>query len=407
VGIILSLNQMLVDMIFKRFENGQKPKYVTIFGAGQNGLLLNKYLKNSDVTVNFFCDNNSKKHGTAINGVLCISFEELRLYKDDVVIFVSPYKSDEIVAELEKCGFPHIIASDFLKLLRFVPQTNNDNVYNLFPYIGHFYSLYPDIDEIIEKSETVFDPKREVKDIDFHEENQISILNQMIELYSSIPEWVDISIELGTTSLRHRYENPNLSAADAIGLHCMLRILKPKKMIEVGSGYTSAVTLDTNEFYLDNQIQLTFIEPYPNILKSILKETDKINLIEKGLQDVPLEVFEQLESGDVLFIDSTHVSKIDSDVNYLFFEILPRLKKGVYIHIHDIFYPFEYPKQWIIDGMIWNELYLLRAFLQNNASYSIVYFQNMMEQKYMNIFLGKWPLNVPIHGGSIWLEKGN
>ncbi len=135
----------------------------------------------------------------------------------------------------------------------------------------------------------------------------------------------------------------------------MLRILSPKKFIEVGSGFTSAVTLDTNEFYLDNKIELTFIKPNANLLKSILKKTDNINLIEKGLQDVPLDVFEQLESGDVLFIDSTHVSKIGSDVNYLFFEILPRLKKGVYIHLHDIFYPFEYPKQWILDGM--NSIY--------------------------------------------------
>ncbi|MNO27495.1 hypothetical protein D3C76_173710 [compost metagenome] len=166
-------------------------------------------------------------------------------------------------------------------------------------------------------------------------------------------------------------------------------------MIEVGSGFTSVVTLDTNEFYLNSSIELNFIEPNPKILKV----TDKINLIESKLQEVPIEYFEKLESGDVLFIDSTHVSKIDSDVNYLFFEISPHLKKAVYFHIHDIFYPFEYPKQWIMDGMIWNEQYLFESIFTNNSDYSIVFFQNMMEQKYLSVFAEKWPLNLPITGG--------
>lgn len=112
-----------------------------------------------------------------------------------------------------------------------------------------------------------------------------------------------------------------------------------------------------------------------------------------------------MEEGDVLFIDSIHVSKVGSDVNYLFFEISPRLKKGVYIHLHDIFYPFEYPKEWIFSGKVWNELYLLRAFLQNNYNYKILFFQNIMEKRHKDKFMEKWPLNAPIHGGSIWLQK--
>lgn len=205
--------------------------------------------------------------------------------------------------------------------------------------------------------------------------------------------------------LRYRYNNPGLSPGDAIGLHCMLRILSPKRVLEVGSGYTSAVMLDTNEFYLNNQVKLKFIEPYPSLLKSLLKPSDEIELLPMRLQDVSLNTFEELEEGDILFIDSTHVSKIGSDVNYLFFDILPRLKRGVYIHLHDIFYPFEYPKEWIFSGRIWNELYLLRAFLQNNNDYKILFFQNMMEKKHMDKFLEKWPLDIPVYGGSIWLKK--
>ncbi|MFS0555847.1 class I SAM-dependent methyltransferase [Brevibacillus sp. 179-C9.3 HS] len=401
----MKISRVLVEMILKQYHLGTREQYIVIFGAGQNGVLLNKYLQNNGVAVKYFCDTNPEKQGITIDGVLCISFEELCKYKDEVIVFVSPNNATDIYKILKDNGFSQVVSSDEMKLIRFVPDSETESYFQKMPYIGHFYSLYPKIDDILKNEERIFNSQKEVLDIDFNEGNQLALLNKMIELYSSIPKWTDMSIELGSTPLRYRYGNQSLSAGDAIGLHCMLRILKPKRMIEVGSGFTSAVTLDTNEYYLDNQIKLTFIEPYPKLLKSILKETDKIHLIESGLQEVPLEVFDQLESGDILFIDSTHVSKIDSDVNFLFFEIMPRLKEGVYIHLHDIFYPFEYPKQWIHDGVIWNELYLLRAFLQNNSNYSIVFFQNMIEQKYKNAYMEKWPLDVPNHGGSIWLKK--
>ena len=141
------------------------------------------------------------------------------------------------------------------------------------------------------------------------------------------------------------------------------------------------------------------------MLKSLLKPTDNIKILDRGLQDIELSYFDILNEGDILFIDSTHVSKVNSDVNYLFFEILPRLKKGVYIHLHDIFYPFEYPKEWIYKGMIWNELYLLRAFLQNNNDYEIIFFQNMMMKTHEKLYREEWPFNHSLHGGSFWMRK--
>ncbi|WP_379138005.1 class I SAM-dependent methyltransferase [Paenibacillus sp. sgz500958] len=401
----MKLDQMLVNWALNQFEDGQTPKPVVIFGAGRNGLWLKSFLQQTNINIAFFCDNSPEKQGTEIDGIPCVAVEELSRYKNEVIIFVSPIKSEAIMEQLRDYGFTCVISHDFLKLAKYIPYSDNENDFLNFPPIGHYYSLYPDIEEIKKKSEEIFQSNKELLDIDFNEEEQLSMLNQMIDLYPSIPKWPDSSVKLGSTPLRYRFGNPSLSAGDAVGLHCMLRILKPKKMIEVGSGYTSAVTLDTNEFYMKDSIELTFIEPYPNVLESILKETDRINLMKKGLQDVPLQHFEELDDGDILFIDSTHVSKINSDVNYLFFEILPRLKKGVYIHLHDIFYPFEYPRQWIMDGMIWNELYLLRAFLQNNKKYSIQFFQNMMEQKYQEIFKSQWPMREHYHGGSFWMRK--
>jgi hypothetical protein len=115
--------------------------------------------------------------------------------------------------------------------------------------------------------------------------------------------------------------------------------------------------------------------------------------------------FDVLMESDVLFVDSSHVVKVGSDVLDLFFRILPRLKSGVYIHFHDIFHPFEYPKEWIINGKAWNEAYLLRAFLQYNDSFEIVFFNTFLEFFHPGRFHRDMPLCMKNPGGSIWLRK--
>lgn len=175
-------------------------------------------------------------------------------------------------------------------------------------------------------------------------------------------------------SLRYHFENNAFKYSDAIILYSILRHLKPKKLIEVGSGYSYCITLDTNELLLENKISCKFIEPYPNLLKKLNKRKSPNRYYRKKLQDVSIEVFEELESGDVLFIDSTHASKCNSDVNYIILNILPKFKSGVIICFHDIFYLFKYPKTWIYSGMYWNESYLLRLFLQYNHDFKIIFF---------------------------------
>jgi hypothetical protein len=132
-----------------------------------------------------------------------------------------------------------------------------------------------------------------------------------------------------------------------------------------------------------------------------------VTLIEQKLQDVNIDLFRQLEPGDLLFVDSTHVSKTGSDVNMILFEILPILPKGVMIHFHDIFYPFEYPKEWVLgwSGFGWNEIYLLRAFLTNNEEYKIILFNTYLEHLYEDWFKEKMPVCLKDKGGSLWLMK--
>jgi hypothetical protein len=120
---------------------------------------------------------------------------------------------------------------------------------------------------------------------------------------------------------------------------------------------------------------------------------------------VGLDPFLALERNDILFIDSSHVVKIGSDVNFLLGEVLPRLRPGVYVHVHDIFYPFEYPEAWIAEGRVWGEAYALKAFLTFNATFEIVLFNTYLERFHREIFEREMPLCLRNEGGSIWLRR--
>src|SRR5207249_2885268 len=161
----------------------------------------------------------------------------------------------------------------------------------------------------------------------------------------------------------------------SLTLFAMMRLHRPRRVIEVGSGFSSALMLDVNDRFPERRTQFTFIDPHPDRLTPVLRSTDSSSarVVTQHVQDVPLTIFGELESDDFLFIDSSHVAKFGSDVNYLYFEILPRLTPGVLVHVHDIFWPFEYPTEWIREGRAWNEAYLLRAFLTFNKAYEIVF----------------------------------
>ena len=264
---------------------------------------------------------------------------------------------------------------------------------------GHFYSPVVSVEEFDAYKDQLY-RNRTLQGINLNEERQKKLCEQFAAYYSqaSYPE-------TSQAGFRYYYGNNFFRYFDALTLYNFIRLFNPKRIIEVGSGYSSAVILDTNERFCDNQIQLTFIEPYPERLQSLLKATDKIQLIENKLQNVDKTLFYQLEENDILFIDSTHVSKPGSDVNTLFFEILPLLKKGVFIHVHDIFFPFEYPEQWIYEGRTWNEIYLVRAFLQHNRDFSIQFFNSYVGTFYQEFLQKNMPLCLKDTGGSLWIRK--
>jgi predicted O-methyltransferase YrrM len=187
----------------------------------------------------------------------------------------------------------------------------------------------------------------------------------------------------------------------------MLREAQPRRVIEVGSGFSSAAMLDANELAFSGRMKFTFIDPDLSRLRPLLHPADaeRSTLIERRVQDVPLQTFMELEANDVLFIDSSHVSKIGSDVNRLFFDILPVLAPGVLIHIHDIVGDLEYPREWLDEGRAWNEQYLLRAFLMNNPSYRIELFTAWLFNTRHAWLREHMPLCAGGGGGQIWLRK--
>jgi predicted O-methyltransferase YrrM len=268
---------------------------------------------------------------------------------------------------------------------------------------GHFYSTIPCRDEVRRDADRIFDLSlRQLAGIDLNIEGQLATLEHLKAFYPEQPFGDE-----PRQSLRYFFRNDSYTHADALFLHCIIRWMKPKEIVEVGSGNSSFVMLDTNEIFFNGRIRVTCIEPYDALLRSRLKDRDfqSIEILAKRVQEVPLSVFDRLHEGDILFIDSSHVSKVGSDVNYLLFEVLPRLRPGVLVHFHDMFFPFEYPEEWITNGRFWNEDYLVRAFLQYNSAFQIVVWDQFLMTYFRDKLEESMPLCLKSVGGSLWLKR--
>jgi hypothetical protein len=242
---------------------------------------------------------------------------------------------------------------------------------------GHFYSPIPDIKEVDAKSRTVSDHAlAEISGVDLNFEAQVTLAREFTAYHSGIP-FPDKKQE----GSRYFFDNEFFSYGDAVVLYSMLLRFKPKRVIEVGSGFSSAAMLDVNEKFFNSEIDFTFIEPFPDRLLSLLrhKDAERCKILRAPVQEVPDDLFRELCENDILFVDSSHVAKMRSDVVHLLFKILPSLNRGVLVHFHDILWPFEYPDLWLYEGRAWNEAYILRAFLQYNNAFRIQYFNSMME----------------------------
>ena len=268
---------------------------------------------------------------------------------------------------------------------------------------GHFFSPVPSTADIEALRATIDrEPPASLPAIDLRLDQQRQLLEEFRRFYDEQP----FGAERGNAT-RYWFENPSFGYGDALALYSMLRYLEPQQIIEVGAGPSSCVILDTSERFLDWRPRHTLIEPYALHLLSLFRDDDfdRVCLLDQKVQDIPVSQFRALGANDILFIDSTHVSKLNSDVNYVFFEVFPALQSGVYVHLHDIMYPFEYPLAWAEEGRGWNEAYLLRAFLAYNDEFEIVLFNDLIWQRFEDVLERDFPLWLRNRGASIWLRK--
>jgi hypothetical protein len=272
----------------------------------------------------------------------------------------------------------------------------------LFMPPGHFYSPIVDREAVAHLFDHGASPQT-VAGIHLVASEQVSKWRSLLPYLGAVP-----FSDAPKDGFRYRFDNPAFGVCDASIYCAMLQLHRPRKLVEVGSGFSSACALDTIEHCLDQDVDITLIEPNPALLNSLLKDADRqrITVISQGVQDVDLAVFRALDDGDFLFIDSTHVLKTGSDVHCELFDILPALKPGVIIHIHDIFWPFEYPRAWVVDeNRSWNELYALRAFLTDNDNFRIEFFNDYFTQNFRSTVARDCPSLLRNSGGSIWLRK--
>jgi hypothetical protein len=189
---------------------------------------------------------------------------------------------------------------------------------------------------------------------------------------------------------------------DAYAYYGLVRKLKPRRVVEVGAGHSSIVLARAVAANGDSP-KVTLIEPNPSqpLFEMFPKDW---KIVPDLVQDVGFEPFERLEAGDMLFYDGSHCVRTASDVNWMFFEVFPRLQRGVWIHVHDIFWPLDYPVGWVLDNALaWNEQYLLQAFLMYNDQYRVRLALAALMFDRSERLEQLFPAGTL--GGSVWLEK--
>ncbi len=267
----------------------------------------------------------------------------------------------------------------------------------------HFYSPIPSREEIgISTADTDYSRIPNLNP-------DSGTVSRLLDTYCRFSgELTDIS-ESPLETMDFYWSNPAFNALDAIGLYSILRDKRPQRYVEIGCGYSSIIALKALE--ANGTGKMLCIEPYENeMLGSIQENTRYVEVINEPIQIVDTSVFSDLNSGDVLFIDSTHVSKFGSDVNFEFFQIIPFLNPGVLIHIHDIHYPLDYPIGWVRDRKVfWNEQYLLMAFLSFNSSFKPIISHSQCGANNRDKLneIGHVVGRQVAGGGSFWFQRTN
>jgi len=268
----------------------------------------------------------------------------------------------------------------------------------VFPIWDHYYEPLFD-SSLLTKP---LNEDRNLPGIDWNIPAQLSIL----ESFDFAEELKDIPRTPVGEGYFHM-DNGSFTSGDAEYLYNLIRLKKPARVFEIGSGYSTLIArkaiLKNGEEFPGYRCKHVCVEPY----EAHWLEGAGVTVIRQKVEDVGAALFAELESGDILFIDSSHMIRPQGDVLFEFLELLPTLKRGVIVHIHDIFSPMDYLKEWVVDDVkFWNEQYLLEAFLTCNRDWKVIGALNYLHHNHYDRLRSKCPfLTRDREPGSFYIEK--
>jgi len=268
----------------------------------------------------------------------------------------------------------------------------------MFPIIDHYYEPLFNT-KYLKKS---LREDRALPGIDFNLEEQLDILSR----FHFNDELIKFPLEKRKDT-EFYYNNESFKSGDAEYLYNAVRLFQSKKIVEIGSGISTLMIINAiKQNKLDNsryECEHICIEPYG---ADWLDKTN-VRIIRRKCEDVDKQIFTELEQNDILFIDSSHIIRPQGDVLFEYLEVLPILKSGVLVHIHDIFTPKDYLDEWV-GVMFWNEQYLLEAFLTFNNEFKIIGALNYLMHNHFNELSKKCPIlrnERDREPGSFWIMK--
>jgi SAM-dependent methyltransferase len=265
---------------------------------------------------------------------------------------------------------------------------------------GHFYSPVVDPGELGERADAIWSaPAFENPSVDYRADAQRHLLAEVAPYAADF----DYPLDRPDAARGEFFErNGRFEGLDARMHFCLLRHFRPRLLVEVGSGFSSLLAADVNHRFLGGGTEVLCIDPHP---PPFLRHVAGLGgVLASRVQDVPEAVFARLAAGDLLFVDSSHVSKTGSDVNAIYLRILPVLRRGVLLHVHDVFLPEEYPREWVLgEQRSWNEQYLVHALLAYSSGLEILFASHYASRRFPELV--ERTFGVACGGGSLWLRK--
>lgn len=299
-----------------------------------------------------------------------------------------------------------LLASFWLKYCRFhkpkaMPVTEAIFMKTgVLPIIDHYYQPLINPKKHLTKS---LRDDRILPGLNWNIDEQLELLSQ----FQFNNELLQMPLEK-TDNLEFYFHNNSFLAGDAEYLYNIVRLKKPKKIIEVGCGYSTLMIQNAINKNKSEDIKYhsehTCIEPY----EMPWLEKLNITMVRQKVEDFAPSFFKQLNQDDILFIDSSHIIRPQGDVLFECLEVLPVINSGVIIHFHDIFSPKDYLDEWVFSHVLWNEQYILEAFLTNNDKYKILGSLNFLKHHYFKCIADKCPVlakETDAEPGSFWIQK--